>query len=104
MTKRKKISPFHRNRIAARQSWKCSLPYCNYSTLDEFFEIDHTLALCNGGSDTLDNCTAVCITCHAKKTRYDLFPHEYEEEFKKSKYFKGGPLYKPTSVNVKINC
>ncbi len=35
-------------------------------------EIDHTIALVNGGTDTDDNRQGLCADCHASKTRRDL--------------------------------
>lgn len=35
-------------------------------------EVDHILALCNGGSDADDNKRALCDDCHKDKTRSDL--------------------------------
>lgn len=39
------------------------------------FELDHRVALCNGGEDTDDNCQILCCGedgCHRKKTRDDM--------------------------------
>lgn len=36
------------------------------------FELDHVVALVNGGADTADNCQVMCIECHKAKTRRDL--------------------------------
>lgn len=36
------------------------------------FELDHEIALVNGGSDTEDNCRVRCVPCHEAKTRRDL--------------------------------
>lgn len=35
-------------------------------------EIDHIVALCNGGADTPDNRQGLCKDCHADKTRADM--------------------------------
>lgn len=35
-------------------------------------ELDHTLALVNGGTDTDDNRQGLCQACHAGKTSRDL--------------------------------
>ena len=34
-------------------------------------EVDHIIALCNGGTDTPDNRQGLCIECHSEKTRKD---------------------------------
>lgn len=36
------------------------------------FELDHDVALVNGGTDTDDNCKVRCLACHEAKTRRDL--------------------------------
>lgn len=36
------------------------------------FELDHKVALVNGGADVDDNCQVLCIECHARKTTADL--------------------------------
>lgn len=36
------------------------------------FELDHEVALVNGGTDTDDNCRVRCLRCHEAKTRRDL--------------------------------
>lgn len=39
-------------------------------------EVDHIVALVNGGTDTPDNRQALCGDCHAEKTRRDLGQRE----------------------------
>ena len=51
--------------VAARQQWLCS--GCD-TTLPAAYEVDHTRALADGGADALDNATAMCSNCHARKT------------------------------------
>ena len=37
------------------------------------FELDHKIALDNGGEDTEENCQILCVlTCHNKKTAKDM--------------------------------
>lgn len=36
------------------------------------FELDHEVALVNGGADTDDNCRVRCHACHEAKTARDL--------------------------------
>lgn len=45
---------------------ECSIPY------DISHQIDHILALCNGGTDDWDNLQPLCILCHRKKTARDV--------------------------------
>jgi 5-methylcytosine-specific restriction protein A len=35
-------------------------------------EVDHILALTNGGSNDIDNLQGLCFSCHVAKTREDL--------------------------------
>lgn len=41
---------------------------CN-GQLSKGVEFDHVLAASNGGDNSLSNCLAVCLVCHAFKTR-----------------------------------
>jgi len=52
--------------VAARQSWRCSA--CD-ELLSSAFQVDHTVPLCDGGEDTINNATAMCPNCHALKTQ-----------------------------------
>ena len=51
-------------------------PLCVYcqarGILTEATEVDHRVALVNGGSDAFENLDPVCRDCHAIKTRADL--------------------------------
>ena len=38
----------------------------------EATEVDHIIALCNGGEDTIGNMQSLCVECHLIKTRADL--------------------------------
>ena len=52
--------------VGARQGWKCA--HCNV-LLPATYEIDHKLALHNGGEDCLEsNSAALCNACHSKKS------------------------------------
>ena len=74
------VSP--KKNIAASQDFKCSgiVAYeCPISVsrerrFDESgYDIDHIIELSNGGSDTIENCQALCLSCHRVKTsRYLL--------------------------------
>lgn len=52
--------------VAARQNWRCS--GCS-ELLPSAFEVDHTVALVDGGADSVANVTAMCANCHATKTQ-----------------------------------
>ncbi|NLG35717.1 MAG: HNH endonuclease [Lentisphaerae bacterium] len=49
-----------------RDGWKCVA--CGAT---ENLELDHAVALMNGGSNDLDNLYALCHSCHVMKTRMD---------------------------------
>ena len=54
--------------VGARQKWLCAV--CN-SVLESTFEVDHIVALHEGGADKLENAQALCCGCHAKKTQQE---------------------------------
>jgi hypothetical protein len=65
-TKEKRnVTGLMKKKVAASQSWKCGS--CN-ATLDETYEVDHKLALFNGGSNDMSNLVALCPQCHRTKT------------------------------------
>jgi len=55
--------------VAASQGWKCK--GCQQQ-LDAWFEVDHTKRLADGGSNHVDNLTAMCRNCHGKKTSMEM--------------------------------
>lgn len=57
--------------VAANQKWSCA--HCN-EMLDSSYEVDHTLALFNGGTNDMDNLVALCRNCHGKKTMKERLP------------------------------
>lgn len=63
--KRKKVTNITRERIAASQSWRCSLCSC---LLDETFQVDHRIPVSRGGKNDASNLQALCPSCHAHKT------------------------------------
>jgi len=65
-TKEKRnVSGLLKKKIAASQEWKCG--NCN-TLLDETYEVDHKLALFQGGTNEPDNLVALCPNCHRHKT------------------------------------
>lgn len=62
--------------------WRKDPRCANCRRLTEFsaragfgFELDHKVAIANGGSDTEANCQVLCAgpdSCHARKTNHDL--------------------------------
>jgi hypothetical protein len=62
---KRNVTGLMKKKVAAGQSWKCG--HCS-ATLDETYEVDHKLALFNGGSNDMSNLIALCPGCHRKKT------------------------------------
>ena len=53
--------------VAAKQNWHCASCNC---TLPAAYELDHVIALSNGGEDCHEtNAEALCPSCHAAKTQ-----------------------------------
>jgi cytochrome c553 len=59
------IQALMKKKVAADQKWACG--HC-HQTLDESYEVDHKLALFQGGTNELENLIALCRNCHGKKT------------------------------------
>lgn len=94
---RKPLTPTQRNQVACRQKWRCAM--CE-SLLDYVFEVDHIVALCNGGKDKMDNLQALCRNCHGKKTYQDIhgsyddyIEHRHQQQAKQKQHAK--PLSQP---------
>lgn len=79
---KRKYSSSHRIEIAYKTFWKCAL--C-FKTLTPSFEVDHIVELRHGGKDVYENCAALCVSCHAKKTRANTLK---KQEMFKSYYSK----------------
>jgi hypothetical protein len=62
---KRSVSETKKKYVAASQGWKCS--NCN-EVLKASFEIDHRIRLEHGGSNHIDNLTALCRGCHGDKT------------------------------------
>jgi hypothetical protein len=63
---KRSISEPEKKFVAARQEWKCSS--CG-RLLEATYQVDHTVALMNGGEDSTSNMTAMCVSCHCRKTQ-----------------------------------
>ena len=86
--KRIKIRPGVRLIIAAEQKYCCC--FCN-NVLGAIFHIDHKIALCNGGDNSLKNLCALCANCHMRKTAIDLqrfYDKKTEIRTGKSRFFE----------------
>ena len=64
-TTRRHISHLLKNRVAARQRWRCAV--CK-ELLDETFEIDHIVPLFRGGTNDEINLQALCKRDHTLKS------------------------------------
>jgi predicted HNH restriction endonuclease len=65
-TKEKRnVTGLMKKKVAADQKWTCG--HCG-ATLDESYEVDHKLALFQGGTNDITNLIALCRNCHGKKT------------------------------------
>ncbi len=64
--------PLQRRRLAV---WTRD-PHCAHcrqlTAYPSGFNLDHIVALGNGGQDTDENSQVLCLTCHGKKTRRDI--------------------------------
>jgi len=65
-TKEKRnVTGLMKKKVAASQGWKCGT--CQ-KLLDETYEVDHKVALFQGGSNDMSNLLALCPQCHRTKT------------------------------------
>jgi hypothetical protein len=65
-TKEKRnVTGLMKKKVAAGQAWKCGK--CA-AMLDETYEVDHKVALFQGGSNDMSNLVALCPHCHRSKT------------------------------------
>ena len=69
---KRSVSETKKKFIAANQNWICK--DCN-KQLPAWFEVDHVIALHNGGTNELDNLVALCRDCHGKITAMDRLNH-----------------------------
>lgn len=71
-TTKRSVSETKKKYIAASQNWLCK--DCN-KQLPAWFEVDHVIALHNGGTNEINNLVALCRDCHGKKTAMDRLNH-----------------------------
>lgn len=68
--KRKKLSQRTRFEVFKRDRFKCQ--YCGASAPDVLLEVDHIVAVANGGDDGLLNLVTACESCNAGKSAVPL--------------------------------
>ena len=71
-TTKRSVSETKKKFVAANQNWLCG--DCKHQ-LPAWFEVDHVIALHNGGSNEVSNLVALCRDCHGKKTAMDRLDH-----------------------------
>lgn len=84
-TKRGALTETVKKIVAASQAWRCS--GCDV-LLDSAFQVDHTVPLWAGGADDRGNATAMCATCHAKKTQSEAIERRERDRRKTIKISK----------------
>lgn len=60
-----------RARIMRRDKGMCQA-CLSFGRVTQAHQVDHIIALTNGGDDSDDNKRALCDECHAEKTRLDM--------------------------------
>jgi 5-methylcytosine-specific restriction endonuclease McrA len=73
-SKLRKVSEQLKKIVASKQKWGCK--NCK-NILEATYEIDHIIALEDGGSNNIDNLQALCRNCHGKKTMEDNIKRRY---------------------------
>lgn len=73
-SKIRKVSEQLKKSVAANQKWLCAI--CG-ELLQATYEVDHILALENGGDNNVNNLQALCRNCHGKKTMNDNLTKRY---------------------------
>jgi len=62
---KRSVSETKKRYVASNQNWKCG--EC-LKSLDHTYEVDHIIALKDGGTNGVNNLKALCPHCHRKKT------------------------------------
>jgi 5-methylcytosine-specific restriction endonuclease McrA len=62
---KRNVSDTKKRYVASQQNWKCKK--CNLQ-LTYTYEIDHIIALKDGGDNSIENLVALCRECHGQKT------------------------------------
>lgn len=70
----RKVSEQLKKMVAANQEWRCLK--CG-QMLDATYEVDHIMALEDGGGNEITNLQALCRNCHGKKSMNDNIKRRY---------------------------
>ena len=73
-SKLRKVSEQLKKIVASQQHWNCRK--CK-NILEATYEVDHILALEDGGNNHIQNLQALCRNCHGKKTMEDNIKRRY---------------------------
>jgi 5-methylcytosine-specific restriction endonuclease McrA len=73
-SKLRKVSDQLKKIVASQQQWNCKK--CK-NILDATYEVDHIIALEDGGNNDIQNLQALCRNCHGKKTMEDNIKRRY---------------------------
>ena len=75
-SKLRKVSDQLKKIVASQQHWNCLK--CK-NILDATYEVDHIIALEDGGNNDIKNLQALCRNCHGKKTMEDNIKRRYPD-------------------------
>ena len=75
-SKLRKVSDQLKKIVASQQRWNCKK--CK-SILDATYEVDHIIALEDGGNNDIHNLQALCRNCHGRKTMEDNIKRRYPD-------------------------
>ena len=73
---KRNVSNMMKKMVASNQKWRCK--NCDL-LLDHCYEIDHVIALFNGGTNKIENLAALCPSCHRLKTCREIIQREEQE-------------------------
>lgn len=75
-SKLRKVSDQLKKIVASQQRWNCKK--CK-NILDATYEVDHIIALEDGGNNDIQNLQALCRNCHGRKTMEDNIKRRYPD-------------------------
>lgn len=65
--RKRRLTKSLKEEVASSQGWKCA--DCGKLLEAQLYHVDHKKPLSEGGSDSKRNLQALCVECHAKKTK-----------------------------------